>query len=114
MSGGLFEDRITRNDNQTCPWCHAENDASLSMRPDGEDHTPKTGDVGICAQCVMPLIYQEVGPPRVPTEGEWANINDDDNITKIRRELFMANAKIGKVTRKEGHLQVRDEGGEDA
>ena len=94
----LFDNRVTRGEYQ-CPWCETNNDAAIYT---GEEaRSPHPGDVGICATCAMPMVYQEFGKPRVPTEGEWGTLNDDDNITKVRRDVFMQNARMDRVT----HIQ---------
>lgn len=75
-----------------CPWCGEPNDRALSTGED--DRPPRAGDVGLCMSCIMPMIYQEVGKPRVPTDSEWMTINENDNITQLRREVFMSRASL--------------------
>jgi hypothetical protein len=90
----FLEDRTTRRP-LPCPYCGENNDAALSMH--NEPRPPVAGDTGICMSCTMPHIFQEVGPPRCPTESEWIRLNDDPDITKIRREIFMSHASLGNV-----------------
>jgi hypothetical protein len=108
-----MDDRVTRGD-QPCPWCNEKNDASMWMGDvkEGEPKVePKPGDVGICASCAMPMIYQEYGKPRPPVESEWMALNADDNITRIRRAVFMSNVKSGANVVYEDHdLYRRGEG----
>jgi hypothetical protein len=90
-----MDDRVTRG-HQPCPWCKEQNDASMYVGPNEGKVEPKAGDVGVCASCAMPMIYQEFGTPRPPTESEWIMLNADDNITRIRKAAFMANVNSGK------------------
>lgn len=90
----FLEDRTTRRP-LPCPYCGERNDAALSLH--AEPREPHAGDVGVCMSCTMPHIMQEVGPPRTPTDSEWMRLNEDDDLTKIRREIFMSRASIGEV-----------------
>ena len=36
-------------------------------------------------------MYQQHGKPRKPTEAEWKKLNDDPDITRLRRAIFMLN-----------------------
>lgn len=87
-------DGVTRGDFE-CPWCHTDNDAAIHT---GETpRSPEPGDIGICYSCAMPMVYQEYGKPRSPSESEWATLNADDNITKVRRDVFINHAKMDEV-----------------
>jgi len=109
-SPNWMDDRVSRGD-QTCPWCKEANDASMYIGEQEGKVEPKPGDVGICASCAMPMIYQEFGTPRPPTESEWMALNADDNITRIRRAVFMSNVKNGANVVYEDHdLYRRGEG----
>jgi hypothetical protein len=102
----LFDDRNTHG-NYECPWCHENNDGAFSLHD--EPRTPQPGDTAICVACIMPMIFQEVGKPRVPTESEWVKINDDNTVTQVRKELFMAKATIGQVAHHHKGTTVLDD-----
>lgn len=84
----LFEDRKGKGE-FTCPWCGDKNDSTIDLA--AEPRVFKDGDVGICFGCSRPSIYQTIGLPRKPTEAEWAKVNQDPDITKVRKACFMAN-----------------------
>lgn len=86
----LFDGFTSKHIGMTCPWCGAPNDQALDLS--GEKNREfKPGDPGICFECAHPVMYQEAGPPRKPTEAEWATLNADPKITQIRKLCFMAN-----------------------
>ena len=73
-----------------CPWCGEKHDCSLSLNED-QKATPGPGDVLVCQACACPAIVQEVGKPRRPTESEWKTLNADQNMTELRKSIFMMN-----------------------
>lgn len=104
--------KVTRG-NFTCPWCDEPNDAAAYVGSDPDkNRAPRPGDIGICASCAKPMVYQEVGKPRRPTEGEWKNLNSDPDVTAARKAIFMSNH--GNVSYRDIEVRVTndDENGE--
>jgi hypothetical protein len=101
----LFNKPPTRGD-FPCPWCGEKNDAAISTREPGA--VPRPGDVALCMTCAKPSVYQEHGKPRRPTESEWAVLNADPHITKIRKGIFMSNR--GNVCYRDLEVRVTDDG----
>lgn len=101
--------KVTRGDFR-CPWCDEPNDAATHIGK--EQVAPKTGDFGLCATCAKPMVYQEVGRPRRPTETEWKQLNADPDITAARKAIFMSNH--GNVSYRDIEVRVTndDENGE--
>ena len=89
MSGGLFDDARTAQGDFRCPWCDSPNNRATNIGPD--EVLPGAGDFGLCAECSRPSMYQQHSKPRKPTEAEWKKLNDDPDITRVRRAIFMLN-----------------------
>ena len=104
---GLFDDHVTRG-SYPCPWCGEQNDAAIGPEP---GNSPKPGDVTVCMRCARPSIYQEVGSPRKPTETEWKSFNDDEDMTALRKSIFMSTK--GNVQYRNFDISVVGDGGED-
>ena len=103
----LFDDHHVTRGQYACPWCDEANNAAFS--PSEPTASPKPGDVGICARCAKPMIYQGFGKPRRPTEAEWAEINADEHINALRREMFMLGARHGRVEYQEIEVRTRED-----
>lgn len=102
----LIPDRVTRGD-YPCPWCDENNDAAIHLRDDEPPRSPQAGDIGMCATCARPMVYQEVGKPRRPTETEWKELNSSPTITATRKAIFMANH--GNVVYRDLDVTVSDD-----
>lgn len=105
----FLEDRVTRGD-YPCPWCDELNDAAIHLRDDVPPRAPVAGDIGMCASCARPMVYQEHGKPRRPTESEWRELNASTAITATRKAIFMANH--GNVHYRDLDVTVTDDRGE--
>lgn len=103
----LFGDRVTHGD-YPCPWCDERNDAAICLT---EKASPSAGDIGVCASCARPMVYQEHGKPRRPTESEWKGLNASTSITATRKAIFMSNR--GNVVYRDLDVTVTDDRGEE-
>ena len=101
MSDDLIPAKVTRG-NFPCPWCDEQNDAAIHLSD--SSRSPSAGDIGLCASCARPMVYQEHGKPRRPTETEWKVLNADRNMTAARKAIFMSNR--GNVSYRDLEVKV--------
>lgn len=104
MSDLFADDRVSRGD-WPCPWCNEKNDTAAYLGV--EARRPEPGDTGLCSTCAKPMIYQEHGKPRRPTESEWKKLNTDEGITAARKAIFMSNH--GNINYRDMGIQVHNE-----
>jgi hypothetical protein len=100
----LIPSHVTRGD-FTCPWCDERNDSAIYLGDEGR--SPKLGDIGLCAACARPMVHQEHGKPRRPTETEWKELNANRAITDARKAIFMSNH--GNVSYRDLDVTVTDD-----
>lgn len=80
-----------------CAWC---NDECVPTRlDDTAPEIPPPGAFVICTSCAMPMVWSAIGNPRRPLEHEWAQLNRRDDVTELRKAVYMESAHIRRNVR---------------
>jgi hypothetical protein len=77
-----------------CSWC---NDEVYPTKLDDETpDIPPPGSFVICTSCAMPMVWSASGNPRRPLSHEWSQLNRRDDVTELRKAIFMASAHVSR------------------
>lgn len=80
-----------------CCWC---DDTVYPTRLDDDaPEIPPPGSFVVCTSCAMPMVWSASGNPRRPLEHEWAQLNRRQDVTELRKAVFMESAHIHRGVR---------------